>query len=130
MSQEEDNITRINPVYDFDKVACGYFEIYVDYDTKDPFKLSFVPFLDHQIRNNSELFDYLKKTSKDLTVSHAIYDLYDIGVPIEDWVREYVEIAKNATSAGLFNALIQFYLHIKNFNSSGSADNKDDKELY
>ena len=123
-------ITKIEPVYDFEKVAGGYFEVYFDYDTKDPFKLSFVPFLDHQIRHNTELFEYLKKTSKDLTVSHAICDLYDLGVPIDDWVKDYVEIAKNATSAGLFNALVQFYMHIKNFNTSGSADSGDNKELY
>jgi hypothetical protein len=117
MSELQERITRIEPVYDFDKVAGGYFKIYYGVETDATIKLSFVPFLDNRIRQSDELFKYLKKTSKDKTVSHAIYDLYDIGFPVDEWVEEYIETAKNSANAELFNALIHFYNHIKNFNT-------------
>lgn len=118
------DIIEITPVYEYENVAGGYFNIQFGMDPKDVIKLSFVPFIDYKIRNDGSLFKYLKKTSKDLTVSHAIYDLYDIGFPIDDWVRDYIEIAKTDTKADLFNTLIHFYNHIKNFNS-GSSDFED-----
>lgn len=126
---EDYKVIKVEPQYDFDNVAGGYFEVYFDVND-DPFKLSFVPFLDHHLRNNDNLFQYLKKTSKDLTVSHAIYDLYDIGFPIDEWVKDYVEIAKENVSADLFNILIKFYNMIKNFNPSGSADQSNESNDY
>lgn len=127
---EDYKVIRVEPKYDFDNVASGHFEVYFDVND-DPFKLSFVPFLDHYVRKNDDLFKYLKKTSKDLTVSHAIYDLYDIGFPIDDWVKDYIEVAKENVSADLFNILIKFYNMIKNFNPSGSQDqsNEHDEEF-
>lgn len=121
---EDYKVIRVEPQYDFKNVAGGHFEVYFDVND-DPFKLSFVPFLDHHVRKNDDLFKYLKKTSKDLTVSHAIYDLYDIGFPIDEWVKDYVEVAKENVTADLFNILIKFYNMIKNFNPSGSADQND-----
>lgn len=117
MNELEYKITRVEPVYDFDKVAGGYFKVYFGVNDSDPFKLSFVPFLDNRIRQSTDLFNYLKKTSKDLTVSHAIYDLYDLGFPIDEWVEEYVDNARNSLNAELFNSLIRFYNYIKNFNT-------------
>lgn len=114
-------VTRIDPVYDFDKVSGGYFLLYFGMDDKKPFKLSFVPFLDAKIREDEKLFAYLKGTTKDLTVSHAIHDLYDIGFPVDEWVLKYVDDAKNDIKPDMFNALIQFYNYIKDFgNPSGS----------
>lgn len=116
-------ITEVIPKYDFEKVAGGYFEIHFGFDKVDPFKLSFVPFLDYRLRNDSKLFDYLNTKPKDQTVSHAIYDLYDLGFPIDEWVEDYIEMAKDSVSADLFNALMQFYIHLKNFgNDSGSLE--------
>jgi hypothetical protein len=127
MSSKEDiafQITEITPVYDYKNVAGGYFSIRFGINSEDSIKLSFVPFIDYKIHNDENLFNYLKKTAKDLTVSHAIFDLYDIGFPVDDWVRDYIEMAKTNTKAELFNTLIQFYNHIKNFNS-GSSDFED-----
>ena len=121
METQDYKVLMVEPKYDFDKTTGGYFEVYFDLDDM-PFKLSFVPFLDHFLRKNDDLFKYLKKTSKDLTISHAIYDLYDIGFPIDEWVKEYIEVVKGNVSADLFNILIEFYNMIKNFNPSGSND--------
>ena len=116
-------ITSIEPVYDFERVGGGYFKIHFGIGG-DPFKLSFVPFLDNRVRQSEDLFNYLKKTSKDLTVSHAIYDLYDLGFPVDEWVHEYIEMVQGSVNGDLFNKLITFYNYIKNFNSSGSLDNE------
>jgi len=119
----EYKITSIEPVYEFDSVTGGYFNIKYGYTDTDTFKLSFVPFLDSKIRDSDELFMYLKKTSADKTVSHAIFDLYDLGFPVDEWVDTYMEEAKNNLSADIFNKLIQFYNFMRDFNSpSGSLD--------
>lgn len=111
----DDKIVNITPIYDYKKVAGGYFEI--EFERSSVFKLSFVPFLDYRVRNDENLFEYLKKTATDLTVSHAIFDLYDMGFPVDEWVRDYIDMAKNSVSADLFNTLINFYTYVKNFNS-------------
>ena len=123
MSQElEYKVRSVLRIYDFRDVAGGYFEVYFGYNTTDPFKLSFVPFLDKRVREDKRLYDYLKQTSSDRTVSDAIFDLYDIGFPVDAWVEEYVEYAKENVSVSLFNALIHFFNHIKSFNSGSKDD--------
>ena len=121
----EYDITRIDPVYDFQDVAGGYFEIYFGYNHKDAFKVSFVPFLERRVKLDQRLFDYLKTSAKDKTISDAIYDLYDIGFPVDTWVKEYVEYAKENVSVNLFNALILFFNNIQ----SPSSGSKDDNEM-
>jgi hypothetical protein len=119
--EAEFEITDIIPFYDYKNVSGGYFKIFYNYDGAETFNLSFVPFLDSRVRQSTELFEYLKKTTKDLTVSHAIYDLYDLGFPVDDWVREYIEGAKESISGNIFNELVKFYNFIKDFNNpSGS----------
>ena len=114
----ETKLTTINPVYDFSKVSGGYFELHFGYNDSEPFKLSFVPFLDRRLQDDEKLFDYIKSTANDKTVSHAIEDLYSLGFPVDDWDREYVEYAKDSVSAELFNSLIMFFNEIKSFGSA------------
>jgi hypothetical protein len=117
----EFTISSITPVYDFTKVSGGHFLLKFGLDDTNPFKLSFVPFLEQKIREDEKLFAYLKDTVKDKTVSDAIYDLYDIGFPVDEWVMKYVDDAKNSITPDMFNALIQFYNFIKDFNDSPSG---------
>ena len=120
-------ITSIEAVYDFNKTANGHFLVCFNHDNESPFKLSFVPFLDYLIRKDEKLFVYLKEhvihEDDSITVSHAISDLYEIGFPVEDLVREYIDVAKKSVNPSLFNALVQFYLHLKDFgDTSGSLE--------
>lgn len=115
-------ITSIEPIYEYDRVGGGYFNVQFGQDT-EPFKLSFAPFLDYRARNDKALFEYLKKNSDGKTISHAIFDLYDMGFPVDDWVREYIDMAKDSLDPRMFHALLQFYYFLKNFGaSSGSLD--------
>ena len=125
MTEIEYDITKIEPIYDFQEVSGGYFEIYFGYNHKDPFKVSFVPFLERRVKQDQKLYDYLKTTSQDKTVSDAIFDLYDIGFPVDSWVKEYVEYAKENVSVNLFNALVLFF----NTLQSPSSGSKDDTEM-
>ena len=113
------DIKQINPVYDYDKVSGGYFEVYYDDTLRSdykPFQLSFVSLLDHNVRNNANLFQYLKKTVTDTTtVSHAIYDLYDIGFPIDEWVADYMKILQASGDHQTLNTLTQLLNYIKDF---------------
>lgn len=117
-------IIKVVPVYDYKNVAGGYFEVHFGSDKLSFIKLSFLPFLSDKVGKDKELFEYLKKAALDTTCSHAIFNLYDIGFPVDEWVHEYVERVKGNVSADLFNTLIQFYLHLKQFGneSTGSLE--------
>lgn len=112
-------ITRVEPIYDHTKKSGGHFDIYYEVDSWDheePFKLSFVSFLDHNVRNNKDLFNYLKKYVNDVTTMSDVIDhLYDIGFPVDDWVRDYMEILNNSGSDQLLNTLTNLFNHIKDF---------------
>ena len=113
-------IKSITPVYDYSKVSGGYFLLTFGSDST-PFKLSFVPFLEQRVREDENLFAYLKKTVKDKTVSDAIFDLYDLGFPVDEWVIDHIEKAKESVTPDMFNALVQFYNFIKDFNNDPSG---------
>ena len=116
------NVTKIMPIYNFQDVAGGYFEVYFGYNHKDPFKVSFVPFLELRVKRDERLLEYLKKTAKDKTISDSIYDLYDIGFPVDAWVREYIEYARDNVSANMFNALILFFNTIRKSNDKDGTE--------
>ena len=117
----EDKITKVIPIYEYDDVSGGYFEVYFGLSEAATFKLSFAMFLDHRIRQDKDLFDYLLKTVKDKTCSDAIYNLYDIGFPVDEWVTDYFEMAKKSVSIELFNAMMQFYFYMKSYRSDSSG---------
>ena len=95
--------SKIVPVYDFKNLTGGHFEIHTDGESDLPYLISFVPFLARRVAEDRKLFEYLKKTTKGLTVSHAIHDLYD-----------YYKVT-GGTNDDMFNVLMQFYQYIKTF---------------
>ena len=118
----EFKVTKIDPIYDFNNVSGGYFNVYFGLNHKEaPFKLSFLPFLERRVKQDQKLFEYLKKISKDCTVSDSIFHLYDIGFPVDSWVVEYIEYARENINTNLFNALILFFNTIRT-ESTGSGD--------
>lgn len=124
MEDYDVQITDVIPVYDFEEVSGGYFKVYFGGDKEDPFTLGFIPLLDARVKQDDNLFDYLKKTAKDLTASHAIQDLYDIGFPVNDWVIEYIDKARNSVHPEMFDALVRFYAVMRHLgDASGSNDN-------
>lgn len=106
--------SKIVPVYDFKNLTGGHFEIHTDGESDLPYLISFVPFLARRVAEDRKLFEYLKKTTKGLTVSHAIHDLYDIGFPVDAWIVDYYKVT-GGTNDDMFNVLMQFYQYIKTF---------------
>lgn len=114
-------LTKVEPNYDFSSVGGGYFKLYFGSDSKATHKLSFYGLLESKLQVDDNLFEYIKTHHKDKTLSHAIWDLYDLGFPIDQWVQDYVANVKNDVDPKMFNALVSFYRYIKDFgNVSGS----------
>lgn len=117
----EFKLTEVKPCYDYNKVGGGHFKLHFGPDKEMQFTLGFVPFLDHKLKEDDKLFEYIKKHHSDKTVSHAIYDLYDMGFPVDQWVEDYIEMAKIDVNPKMFNAMLDFYKYLKNFGEpSGS----------
>jgi len=117
------NITDIKPKYDFDEIGNGKFEIFINGDMT--FTIRFGAFLDYQLnidreQNNGELFMFLMNRYSDKTVSHAIYDLYDIGFPVDTWLINYIDHLANRSTK--YNAMLRMLSMLKNF----GEDNADD----
>lgn len=110
-------VTQVEPVFDYSTVSGGFFFVYINND-EAPLKLNFLAFIKHLTERDQALFEYLKKTaSLDKTASHVIYDLYEIGFPVDDKVSNYVA----EIDSDLIGALAEFYSYIKFFgDQSGS----------
>ena len=37
-----------------------------------------------------DLFEFISNNFKELTLSHAVADLYDLGFPVDEWVINYI----------------------------------------
>lgn len=95
------SITNIDPKYNFNENSDGKFEVYVDH--KLGFTVRFGAFMDHKLEldrneNGGELFMFLMNNYHKKTISHAIHDLYDIGFPVDQWVKDYIEYLTNESS--------------------------------
>jgi hypothetical protein len=120
-----EDITEIKPKYDFKEVGEGKFEVFVD--SEMAFTVRFGAFMDYQLNvdkdeNDGELFMFLMNNYSDKTVSHAIYDLYDIGFPVDTWLINYIDHLANHSTK--YNAMLRMLSVLKNF----GEDNPDDYE--
>ena len=121
----ESEIVGIEPVYQYSLATGGYFLIHFNSKGAEPFKLNFVSFLSARVKDSKEFEIFFKKAYSKLTASHAIHDLYDIGFPVDSWVMDYIQRAKNDIGHEQFNRLVSFYNHLKSFNSSPTGSSGD-----
>lgn len=118
----EHKLTKIEPHYDFTKVGGGHFKLqFGQQDGQMFYTLGFVEFLEERLQHDTQLFDYIEAHHKQNTVSDAIKDLYELGAPIDQWVTDYIETARQDVNPTLFNALIDFYNQLIRVESSGSG---------
>ena len=117
------DITDIKPKYDFNQTGNGKFEIFVNGDMT--FTIHFGTFMDYQLnvdreQNNGELFVFLMNRYSDKTVSHVIYDLYDIGFPVDTWLIKYIDdLASHSTKYG---AMLRMLSMLKTFGEDDPDD--------
>ena len=118
-----EDITEIKPKYDFKEVGEGKFEVFVDNEVA--FTIRFGAFMDYQLNvdkdeNGGELFMFLMNRYSDKTVSHAIYDLYDIGFPVDTWLINYIDHLANHNTK--YNAMLRMLSMLKNFGEDDADD--------
>jgi hypothetical protein len=118
----EYKIINIEPEYNFNKISGGFFRVYFE-GLKEPFKLSFVPFLERELKSNDELYSYVEKHFSEKTVSDVIRDLYELGYPLEEKVENYIKKAAESVDLKLFNQLLRLFHYMRDFGgeSSGSS---------
>ena len=118
-----EDITEIKPRYNFEEVGEGKFEVFVDNEMA--FTVRFGAFMDYQLNvdkdeNDGELFMFLMNRYSDKTVSHAIYDLYDIGFPVDTWLINYIDHLANHSTK--YNAMLRMLSMLKNFGEDDADD--------
>jgi len=113
-------VTSVIPEYE-PGVLDGYFNITFDKTRDTVFRLSFSAFLKHRFTQDVKLKQYIRKIDKDdiFTASTIVAHLYDIGLPMEEWVCEYMEVVKARIST--FDTLIKLVHFIKTFGDDECA---------
>tara|TARA_R110000803_G_scaffold210248_1_gene281570 strand:+ start:832 stop:1254 length:423 start_codon:yes stop_codon:yes gene_type:complete len=120
------DITEIEPEYDFKKVGEGKFQIHIDHDVA--FTIRMGAFMDWQLKrdqkeNDGQLFMFMMNGYSDKTVSHVVYDLYDIGFPVDDWIKDYIDHLTSHSAR--YANMLQLLDTLKRF----GKDNNDDEDL-
>ena len=110
------NIVNIEPEYRFDDSLNGSFKI-TFYGTNTPYWLSYQRFLHWLLRNDDKLLLYVNKNFTDKTMSHVVQDLYEIGYPVENSVKEYMNWVESSIDTEMLSRLMLFFDYIKNFNT-------------
>lgn len=113
-------VTSVAPEYGTEMLD-GHFNITFDETRETVFRLSFSAFLKHRFIHDTNLKQYVRKLDKDdvFTASTIVAHLYDIGLPMEDWVAEYMEEVKSRMSA--FGSLVKLFHLLKSFGDDERA---------
>jgi hypothetical protein len=115
-------ITSIEPIYE-DSILGGYFKVTFGLD--NVFKLNFTSFLKHRFEKDDNLRTYVRDADREeISASSIVEDLYSIGCPMEDWVQDHFTDVRSRVSQ--FDALIQLYMYLKQFNNDNDARRDDE----
>jgi len=119
------DITSIVPEYDFTEVGEGRFRVELGYNKDAAFTIRFGAFMDHRLKEDQkqtsgDLFMFMMNNYSDKTISHAIYDLYDIGFPVNEWVVDYIKYI--TSQSGKYGAMINLLSTLRNFGEEDSND--------
>jgi len=118
-----DEITAIDPVYDFNKEKSsvkGHFNVQMGTRGDSSFNLRFSAVLNHRVTYDSNLFAFLMDNYSEKTLSDAVRDLYDIGFPIDEWVKDYLLYALDKDDR--FAAMLHIVSTLKKFNEDSSDE--------
>jgi len=120
-----DSITHIKTHYDYDKVGGGCFEVFLGVGKDDPsFNLKMSSLMERRMKTDEDLFMFVMNNYHKKTISHAIYDLYDMGFPIDDWIKEHIEHLIKTNKQ--FISLMSLFTSLKNFGEDMNLDDLDD----
>ena len=121
-----DDITQVTPRYNFDRVGGGSFTIQLGVDDEHSFNIKMAAFVEDRMKDDGDLFMFMMNNYREKTISHAIQDLYDIGFPVDDWVREYIQKLTNKSEK--FIAMMSLLDSLKRFGDPDDdiSSNDDD----
>ena len=120
-----EDITHVNPHYDYDKVGGGFFEVFLGVGKDDPsFNLKFSSLMERRMKIDEDLFMFVMNNYHKKTISHAIHDLYDMGFPIDDWLKEHINYLTETNKQ--FISLMSLFTSLKNFGEDMNLDDLDD----
>jgi hypothetical protein len=117
-------IASIKPKYDFDNVVGGHFVVNTNlYELS--FNVSMSNVINYKLEKEERedvtaLFDFIANNFKDLTISHAVADLYDLGFPVDEWVIDYISYLN--TKRKDYSAMLSLLAALQDFGD-------DDKNL-
>ena len=120
-----EDITHVNPVYDYDKVGGGHFEVFLGVGEDDPsFNMKFSSLMEKRMAKDEDLFMFVMNNYHKKTISHAIYDLYDMGFPIDEWLNEHIIYL--TTTNKQFTSLMTLFTSLRNFGEDMDLGDLDD----
>lgn len=91
-------VTYIEPIYVFDTLGGGYFNII--FNNTNKYRLLFKPFVEWLLNQDKKLFDYSMSrfSNSKKTLSDLVQDYYEIGVDIPIKVQEYVDFVMSSVN--------------------------------
>lgn len=117
------DITSIEPEYDFEgktSMTRGHWRVKIGASGDGQFALRFAQVMNHRLNQDSNLFDFMMNRYQDKTLSHAVAELYDIGFPVDDWVKEYIEYVLDKNDK--FAAMLHIINTLRKFNEDQSDE--------
>lgn len=106
-------LTTIEPEYS-DKPLLGHFKLTFGV-SQVAYELVFASLIKYKYEKDDKLKQYIRNIDSDdfYTTSDIIKEFYSLGLPVDEWVEEYIEDVKKRMSA--FSALIRLFQHLKTF---------------
>jgi hypothetical protein len=115
------DITSIEPEYYFEeKTTKGHWRVKLGTSGDGQFALLFTQVINHKLNQDDNLFEFIKSKYQDKSLSHAVADLYDIGFPVDDWVKEYIQYVLDKD--GKFAAMLHIISTLRKFNEDQSKE--------
>ena len=117
------DITSIEPEYDFEgktSMTKGHWRVKLGTGGDGQFVLKFTQVMNHRLNQDSNLFNFMMSRYQDKTLSHAVAELYDIGFPVDEWVRDYITHVLDKNDK--FAAMIHIISTLSKFNEDQSEE--------
>lgn len=115
------DITSIEPEYDFNNhnsLTRGHWKIKLGTREDREFALRFTQVINHRLTLDSKLFDFMISRYQEKTLSFAIAELYDIGFPVDDWVKAYLAYVLDKDDR--FTSMLYIMNTLRKFNEDES----------
>lgn len=116
-------IQRVEPSYSKTQLG-GHFDVYLLNREDYPVMIKFAGFLASQMAKDTALREWAEKYYNSKTASELVYELIDIGYPLEEKLHEYIIELMDSSQARVFMQLLDLFSQFGS-SSSGSLSEWD-----